>query len=127
MLVDGVVLNPTTNQYEKNTVKASAQNYWAVVAGHGNMGVSEANLYDASNIRLRNVQLNYNLPQKFAHSIGMQRARVGVSANNVWLISSHMNGMDPESSYATGTNATGFENGSFPTTRTILFNLTVGF
>ncbi|UOE49946.1 SusC/RagA family TonB-linked outer membrane protein [Mucilaginibacter sp. SMC90] len=127
MLVDGVVLNPTTNQYEKNTVKTSAQNYWAVVAGHGNMGVSEANLYDASNIRIRNVQLNYNLSQKFAHSIGMQRARVGVSANNVWLISSHMNGMDPESSYATGTNATGFENGSFPTTRTILFNLTVGF
>jgi TonB-linked SusC/RagA family outer membrane protein len=127
MTVDGVVLNTTTNQYQKNTVKASVQNYWAVVAGHGNMGINEANIYDASNIRLRNVQLNYNLPQKFANSIGMQRAKVGVSANNVWLISSHANGMDPESSYATGTNAVGFENGSFPTTRTLLFNLTVGF
>lgn len=127
MLVDGAVLNPTTNQYEKNTVKTSVQNYWLVAAGHGNMGVTEANLYDASNIRIRNIQLNYNLPQKFVRSIGMQRAKVGVSANNVWLISSHMNGMDPESSYATGSNAVGFENGSFPTTRTLLFNLTVGF
>ncbi|MDB5146228.1 MAG: SusC/RagA family TonB-linked outer membrane protein, partial [Mucilaginibacter sp.] len=127
MLVNGVILNTTTNQYQPNTVKTSAQNYWSVVAGHGNIGVTEANLYDASNIRLRNVQLNYNLPQKFVRSIGMQRAKVGVSANNVWLISSHMNGMDPESSYATGTNAVGFESGSFPTTRTLLFNLTVGF
>jgi TonB-linked SusC/RagA family outer membrane protein len=127
MLVDGVVLNTTTNQYEKNTVKTTAQNYWTVVAGHGNIGVTEANLYDASNIRIRNVQLNYNLPKKFLTGIGVQRAKIGVSANNVWLISSHMNGMDPESSYATGTNATGFESGSFPTTRTILFNLTVGF
>jgi TonB-linked SusC/RagA family outer membrane protein len=127
MLVDGVVLNPTTNQYEKNAVKTTAQNYWTVVAGHGNIGVTEANLYDASNIRIRNVQLSYNLPKKFLTGIGVQRAKIGVSANNVWLISSHMNGMDPESSYATGSNATGFESGSFPTTRTILFNLTVGF
>jgi TonB-linked SusC/RagA family outer membrane protein len=127
MLVDGVVLNTSTNQYQKNTVKASAQNYWSVVAGHGNIGVTEANLYDASNIRIRNVQLGYNLPRKFLTGIGVQRAKIGVSANNLWLISSHMNGMDPESAYATGTNATGFESGSFPTTRTFLFNLTVGF
>ncbi|MCC8425804.1 SusC/RagA family TonB-linked outer membrane protein [Mucilaginibacter sp. UR6-11] len=127
MLVSGVVLNTTTNQYQPNTVKTTPQNYWTVVAGHGNIGVTEANLYDASNIRIRNVQLNYNLPQKLVSHIGAQRAKIGVSANNVWLISSHMNGMDPESSYATGGNAVGFESGSFPTTRTILFNLTVGF
>lgn len=127
MLVSGVVLNTTTNQYQPNTVKTTAQNYWTVVAGHGNIGVTEANLYDASNIRIRNVQLNYNLPSKLVSHIGAQRAKIGISANNVWLISSHMNGMDPESSYATGSNAVGFESGAFPTTRTILFNLTVGF
>ncbi|MDB5062750.1 MAG: SusC/RagA family TonB-linked outer membrane protein, partial [Mucilaginibacter sp.] len=58
---------------------------------------------------------------------GIQRAKIGMSVNNVWLISSHMNGMDPESVYATGSNATGYESGSAPTTRTILLNLTVGF
>jgi TonB-linked SusC/RagA family outer membrane protein len=127
MLVSGVVLNTTTNQYQPNTVKTTSQNYWTAVAGPGNIGVTEANLYDASNIRIRNVQLNYNLPNSLAAHIGAQRAKIGVSANNVWLISSHMNGMDPESSYATGSNAVGFESGAFPTTRTILFNLTVGF
>jgi TonB-linked SusC/RagA family outer membrane protein len=125
MLVSGAVLNPTTNQYEQNTVKTTAQNYWGVVAGHGNIGITGTNLYDASNIRIRNVQLNYNLPKSLLSHIGVQRAKIGVSANNVWLISSHMGGMDPESSYATGTNAVGFESGAFPTTRTILFNLTI--
>lgn len=126
-VVDGVVLNATTNQYEKNTVAVSPQNYWAAVAGHGNLGVTEANLYDASNIRVRNVQLSYDLSKNLVKTLGIQRARIGVSANNVWLIKSHMNGMDPESVYATGSNATGFESGSAPTTRTILLNLTIGF
>jgi TonB-linked SusC/RagA family outer membrane protein len=125
--VDGVVLNTTTNQYEKNKVKTTAQNYWGVVAGHGNIGITEANLYDASNVRIRNVQFNYNLPHSLLAGSGIQRAKIGVSANNLWLISSHMNGMDPESVYATGTNATGFESGSSPTTRTFLLNLTIGF
>ena len=127
MLVDGVVLNPTTNKYEKNTVKTSVQNYWSAVAGHGNIGITEANLYDASNIRIRNVQFNYNLPRKWLSGMGIQRAKIGVSANNVWLISSHVNGLDPESVYAAGNNATGFESGSAPTTRTFYLNLTVGF
>lgn len=125
-LVDGAVLNPTTNQYEKNTVKVSPQNYWAAVST-GNQGITEANLYDASNIRVRNVQLSYNLSKKLLSGTGIQRAKIGVSVNNLWLITSHMNGMDPESVYATGTNATGYESGSAPTTRTILLNLTVGF
>ncbi|QHS56324.1 SusC/RagA family TonB-linked outer membrane protein [Mucilaginibacter sp. 14171R-50] len=127
MLVDGVVLNTTTNKYEPNKVETSAQNYWGVVAGHGNIGITEANLYDASNVRVRNVQLGYNLPKSLLSGSGIQRAKIGVSANNLWLISSHMNGMDPESVYATGTNATGFESGSSPTTRTFLLNLTIGF
>ncbi|WP_235985766.1 SusC/RagA family TonB-linked outer membrane protein [Mucilaginibacter segetis] len=126
-VVDGVVLNTTTNQYEKNTTAVSPQNYWSAVAGHGNLGITEANIYDASNIRVRNVQLSYDLSKNFLSGTGIQRARVGVSVNNLWLITSHMNGMDPESVYATGSNATGFESGSAPTTRTFLLNLTIGF
>ncbi|WP_255496122.1 SusC/RagA family TonB-linked outer membrane protein [Mucilaginibacter sp. FT3.2] len=127
MVVDGVVLDPTTNKYQANTASVSPQNYWAAVAGNGNLGVTEANLYDASNIRVRSVQLSYNISKSLLARTGIQRAKIGMSVNNLWLIKSHMNGMDPESIYATGSNATGFENGSAPTTRTVLLNLTVGF
>ena len=95
--------------------------------GATNVGIVEANLYDASNIRLRNVQLSYALPAKLLSRTPVQRASIGFSCNNVWLISSHLKGIDPESVFATNTNATGFENGSAPTTRTFLFNLSVSF
>ena len=127
MMVKGVVLDPTTNKYVQNTNKVSAQQYWAAIASIDNEGITEANLYDASNIRIRNIQLSYNLPHKFLAKSFIQRAGISVTCNNVWLISSHMHGLDPDSVYATGTNATGFENGSAPTARTFFVNLTLGF
>lgn len=127
MIVNGVILNSTTSKYEKNTMAVSSQRYWSAVAGADNLGITEANLYDASNVRLRNIQLSYTLSRKLLSNTPIQRIVVGVSCNNVWLIQSHMHGIDPESVFSTSTNATGFENGSAPTSRTFLVNLTVGF
>ncbi len=127
MIVNGVNLNSTTSKYEQNTTAVSQQRYWSAVAGADNLGITEANLYDASNIRLRNIQLNYNLSRKLLSNTPIQRIVLGVSCNNVWLIQSHLHGIDPESVFSTSTNATGFENGSAPTSRTFLVNLTVGF
>ena len=126
-IVDGAVYNADTKTYEQNTVAVSSQDYWMNSIGATNVGIVEANLYDASNIRLRNVQLSYSLPAKLLSRTPVQRASIGFSCNNVWLISSHLKGIDPESVFATNTNATGFENGSAPTTRTFLFNLSVSF
>ena len=57
----------------------------------------------------------------------IQNARLTLSANNVWMIHSKADGIDPESSFAVNTNASGFEYFSFPTSRSFNFNLTVGF
>jgi TonB-linked SusC/RagA family outer membrane protein len=127
IVTDGVILNSATNQYETNTKSVTPQQYWTAVSGVGNLGITEANMYDASNIRIRNVNLAYNFSPSFLGKSPIQRAKIGVSCNNVWLISSHMNGLDPESVFATNTNATGFENSAAPTTRTFSFNLTLGF
>jgi TonB-linked SusC/RagA family outer membrane protein len=127
MVVPGVILNTTTNQYSTNSSAVTTQQYWTAVAGTGNLGITEANLYDASNIRIRNINLAYNFSQKMLEKTFIQRAKLGVSCNNVWLISSHMNGLDPESVFATNTNATGFENAAAPTSRSFSFNLTLGF
>jgi TonB-linked SusC/RagA family outer membrane protein len=127
MVVPGVILNTTTKEYAQNTSAVTPQQYWSAVSGVGNLGISEANIYDASNIRIRNINLAYNFSPKMLERTFIQRAKVGVSCNNVWLISSHMNGLDPESVFATNTNATGFENGAAPTSRSFSFNLTLGF
>ena len=127
MVADGVVFDAVGNKYTPNTKAVTPQEYWVAVAGASNLGISEANIYDASNVRLRNIQLSYTLPGSMLGNSPFQRAKIGVSCNNVWLISSHLHGIDPESVYATGTNAVGFENASAPTTRTILLNLTLSF
>ncbi|HET7360491.1 MAG TPA: hypothetical protein VFI78_01010 [Salinimicrobium sp.] len=129
-VVDGVIdVTPedaTTPVYEENTNEVTHQQYWAAI-GVGNLGIGEANIYDATNIRLRNVSLNYNFPKEWIDGLGLQRAGVGLSVNNVWMIVSHLNGIDPESVFATGTNAVGFENASSPTSRSYFFNIQLGF
>lgn len=125
MKVPGVIRNDN-GEYVVNDKEITTQQYWQAVQS-GNIGITEANLYDASNIRLRNLQLSYQLPNKVLGNSFVQRAKVGVSCNNVWLISSHMKGLDPESVFAVGSNAVGFENGAPPTSRYYMFNITLSF
>lgn len=126
LVVDGVVSNGSGG-FTKNTIAVSQQAYWRAVATANNLGVTEANIYDASNVRLRNLMLSYDLPKGWLSRTPIQRAKIGISCNNVWMIKSHVRGIDPESVYATNTNATGFENAGLPTTRTFLFNLSLSF
>ena len=114
-VVDGVIADGNGG-YKVSDVEVTPQQYWAAVTGStGNLGIGEANLYDASNIRLRNLSLSYAFPKKMLSKAPFQQMKLGVSCNNVWMIKSHLNGVDPESVFATSTNATGFENMSSPT------------
>ena len=124
-IVDQVDASGKVLSYKKNDIQVTPQQYWT--AGGGNLGIAEQNIYDATNIRLRNIQLNYQLPTGFVSKAGMQSARIGVSCNNVLMLRSHMNGIDPESVFATGSNAIGFENLTAPTSRTVFLNLSVTF
>ncbi len=127
MVVEGVVYDADSETYSANTTPITQQQYWQTVAGTGNLGIIEANIYDATNVRLRYINLSYDLPRSLLANTPIQGARLGVTVNNVWLISSNLNGVDPEAVYATGTNAVGFENAAPPTTRSVIFNLSVSF
>ena len=114
------------NSYVPNDVKVTTQDYWTKIAT-GNVGITEDNLFDATNVRLRNLSLDYTLPASWIEDTAVQGARIGVSANNLWMIYSKMNGIDPESVYATGSNAVGLEAMAPPTTRSFYVNLSVNF
>lgn len=127
MVVAGVYKDASGN-YVQNTTKVTTQQYWNAVAGTGNMGIGEANIYSASNIRLRNVSLGYNVPSSIlAKTNFIQSLKAGFTVTNVFMIHSNMNGIDPESVFATSTNATGFEYAGIPTTRSFVFNVSIGF
>jgi len=123
----GVYLDDN-NVYQTNTSSVTAQQYWRQVTQlTGNLGVGEANIYDATNVRLRYISLNYDFNKKMLAKTPFQKVAVGFTCNNVWMIKSHLNGVDPESVFSTRTNAEGFESYSIPTSRSYLFNVTFGF
>ena len=127
IIVDGVVSNGSGG-YTANTFGALPQRYWeAITLRSGNLGINEANVYDATNVRLRNVNLNYTIPAAWLGDSGIQNVKLGLSANNVWMLNSKLNGVDPESVFATSTNATGFEYLSPPTTSSVFLNISLSF
>ncbi|AUC83831.1 SusC/RagA family TonB-linked outer membrane protein [Polaribacter sp. ALD11] len=126
-IVEGVVSDGGSG-FVPNTTAVSPQDYWtAITARSGNLGINEANVYDATHVRLRNVNLNYNLKSNWLTDSGIQNAKIGISANNVWMIKNNLNGIDPESVFATSTNATGFEYLSPPTTSSVFMNVSLSF
>ena len=125
-VVEGVIL--TDDGYVPNTKAVTQEKYWkAVGSSSGNLGIGEANLYDATNVRLRNLSLAYNFPYKMLKGTVLQSVKAGFTVTNVCMFYSNMGGLDPESVYATSTNATGFEYAGLPTTRNYIFNVSLGF
>jgi TonB-linked SusC/RagA family outer membrane protein len=65
-------------------------------ASYNNGSSSDRFITDASFIRLKNVALSYNLPQKWQHSLGLKSARIYLQAQNLLTITNYL-GPDPES------------------------------
>ena len=120
----GLVVNGVLAAGGVNTKAITAQQYWDKVSGAE--PVASLFIYDASNVRLREVVLGYNVPNKIWGKIPVRNVSVNLVGRNLWLISSHIPGIDPESSFST-TNAQGWENGAYPSTRSYGASVKVEF
>src|SRR5690606_39354562 len=76
-VVDGVVMSG--EQLVPNTAAVSHQDYWNAVAGVGNLGITEQNIYDATNVRLRMVQASYAVPAKVLGDAFVKSLRLSFS------------------------------------------------
>jgi TonB-linked SusC/RagA family outer membrane protein len=89
--------------------------------------VSEPFVTDASWVRLRSASLAYSIPTKWLPKKAIRNASVSITGNNLWLWTKYY-GVDPESSsYDSGSNNDGSAGFTYPTARTILFTLNLGF
>lgn len=89
--------------------------------------VSEPFVSDASWVRLRSASLTYNLPANWLPAKTIKNASLSVTGNNLWLWTKYY-GVDPESSsYDAGSNNDGSAGFTYPSARTIMFTLNVGF
>lgn len=59
---------------------------------------------DASYLRLKNLQLGYNLPTKTLNRIGVKEVRIYVNGQNIFTLDKFWEGYDVETPVGTGTN-----------------------
>lgn len=117
----GIVVPGVLEDKSVNTVDINAQKYWSGISG-----ITEAYMYDATNIRLRELSLGYTFPKSLLSKTPFTNLKLSFVARNLWMIHSNTKGFDPEAAYTSG-NAQGIEYGSMPTMRSLGLNLNVAF
>lgn len=118
---DGIMVEGVTESGSKNEEVVSAEKYY-----HRIYSIAEANVYDASYVKLREVALSYRLPRLWTQKLHLQEASVTLTGRNLWTIYKSVPNIDPESALTTG-NAQGVEAYSLPTTHSFGVNLSVKF
>ena len=81
--------------------------------------IHESAIYKSTFVRLRNVNVNYKLPEKWFRNTFVTSANVFIQGSNLMLLYSAIPDIDPEVSTASGNGAGGFEYVALPNTRTL--------
>ncbi|MBC6112485.1 SusC/RagA family TonB-linked outer membrane protein [Pedobacter fastidiosus] len=106
----------------KNTKYVTPQNY-----EYARPNYAEFVIYDASYVKLREVALGYNLPDKWAKKLTLKGARVSASGRNLAILYKKTpKGIDPEATSTSG-NGQGIENGALPPNAIYGFNIRLTF
>jgi TonB-linked SusC/RagA family outer membrane protein len=106
-----------------NTKKVAAREWHT--AWTGGRGIAEGVMYDASFVKLRELQMGYNIPDKVWGKLPFRGVHVSLVGRNL-LLWDRVPHVDPENmSYAGGTALPGIENMAIPSTRSYGINLRV--
>jgi hypothetical protein len=106
---------------EANAINVSSQDYWNSISS-----VTEAWLYDASNICFRELSLGYVLPASISQKVKLSSIKCSLVGRNLFMLYSKTKGFNPEATYSTG-NAQGIEYGTMPQLRSLGFNVNLSF
>jgi len=123
--------------YGDNLLKEVLYNHWTPtninakypkITRSQSMNFSDRLVEDGSYLRLRNIEIAYNLPFQKWQLDWISNAQVYASGQNLLTITKY-SGWDPEVNSQGGANsiAQGIDYYSYPTTKTITFGIRVGF
>jgi TonB-linked SusC/RagA family outer membrane protein len=121
---NGVVMG-ADGKYRKNDVIATdIDEYYRSHYGTDN---AEGSTFSTDFIKFREARLDFTISPALTKKLGLQRATFGVYGRDLFIWSPWPI-FDPEFGTLSGTDIVrGFETGQFPSTRTMGFNLVVGF
>jgi len=121
----GTIINGTDVSGQENSTYINPYDYWHQYA-EWTKEIHEPFVYDASFIKLRELTLSYNLPEKLFKKLKMKLASVSLIGRNLWLIYSKVPNIDPESFHTNG-NGQGYELYSYPSRRSFGISLNFKF
>jgi hypothetical protein len=110
----------------QNTLTTNAEALWARLGGR-NAPAGEAFVLDATNTRLRELVLGYELSNPNLFGLPFTHVKVSLIGRNLFFFNNSAGNVDPEIFQNTATNADGFESFSPPTIREFGVNLKFGF
>ena len=84
-------------------------------------------ILDATNVKLREVALTFELPKKMLKNTFIQSATLSAVGRNLLFLYNAAEDIDPEATYSSGPTSTAFEHSSLPSTRSYGMNLKINF
>ena len=121
---------PALNQFKSYADRWTPENSDSKMfraGGQGPVGFySSRTLEDGSFLRLKTLQLSYNLSARACRYIGVQNLSVYVSGQNLFTWTDY-SGMDPEVSVRNSALTPGFDYSAYPRSRTYVFGVKVTF
>ncbi len=122
-VVDGVVDNGD-GTYSQNTTNITAEQYWTAIGQR--TPVAEPFIFDATNIRLRELVLGYAMPQRLLENSPFKSVNISLVGRNLFFILNEAEYFDPEQGAGTG-NLQGIESFNIPSTRDYGVSVKFGF
>ncbi|BDD10772.1 SusC/RagA family TonB-linked outer membrane protein [Fulvitalea axinellae] len=119
----GIVAEGVMADGSKNTKNISAVAYHQSNNGYF---IQEADIYDASYVKLREVSLSYSLPKTVTSKLGLNGVTMSIIGRNLAILHSDIPHIDPEYTTNSG-NVQGVEGGATPSLRSYGFNLNFKF
>jgi TonB-linked SusC/RagA family outer membrane protein len=118
----GITLTGVDQNGAPYTGTISAEKYYRGIA----YTITDQFVEKADFIKLRSVNIGYNLPQSLLSKTPIKSANIAFVGRNLLILYNSASNIDPESNY-NNSNAQGLENFGLPTTRSYGFNLSISF
>ncbi len=115
-----------TDEGAVNTVATNSEAFWNNVGGRNNPA-GGAFVRDASNIRMREIILGYNLPKSIISGTFIKGARISLVGRNLFFFYNKNKYIDPEIMIGTSNTYEGESAFPLPTTRTYGASLNFSF
>ena len=119
--------NASVNLLDRWTPENPSELYPRANRNANYLQMSDRYLEDGSYIRVKTITLSYDLPQQVLKYLRMKNLKLYTTAQNFFTITDY-SGFDPEvGSFGMDNTRMGYDFGSYPSVRTLIFGASINF